>query len=82
MLIDSRAVTFDRRVDDSYVANRPTANWQVIFRVKVNERVLGYCRETKCGKMTKDQIKSWAEQQCCTLQQSNGREFSAIIERW
>lgn len=59
------------------ISEREETNWQVIFKIKINDRITDYCRETKSGSMSANEVEQWAEEQI-----TEHSLHSAVIERW
>ena len=77
-----QVVSFDWRIWDGDGKLSPSAergNWQVIFKTEPKPGyILDYCRETKRGDMTKEEIAQWAEAQVL----AHNYITHAVIERW
>jgi hypothetical protein len=66
----------ERWVDGKMVTMLRPGNWQVIFK---NSKGQDYCRETKPGSWSRNQIETWARN---AIEHQNVVITDAVIERW
>lgn len=66
----------DRFVDGEYRRVLRPGNWQVIFKTGAG---LDYCRETKPGDWSRDQIETWTRN---AIDHQHTDVTDAVIERW